>query len=60
MNEMSKIGPEGAAENITPEEMDREVRVTYGSEAFLSSEYLEAEKRLLWPKIWQMVERESD
>ena len=60
MNEMSKIGPEAAPENITPEDMDREVRVTYGSEAFHSQEYLEAEKRLLWPKIWQMVERESD
>ncbi len=56
MNEQSKIGPE----NITAENMDREDRVTYPTEAFHSHEYLEAEKKLLWPKIWQMVERETD
>ncbi|GGC16042.1 (2Fe-2S)-binding protein [Novosphingobium endophyticum] len=60
MNEMSKIGPNESGENITAEDMDREVRVTYGREAFMSPEYLDAEKRLLWPKIWQMVERETD
>ena len=60
MNEMSKLGPKATPDNITPEDMDREVRVTYGTEAFHSAEYLEAEKKLLWPKIWQMVERESD
>ena len=46
--------------NITAEDMDAERRVTYPTEAFLSRDYLEAEKKLLWPKIWQMVERESD
>ncbi|WP_428981610.1 aromatic ring-hydroxylating oxygenase subunit alpha [Novosphingobium album (ex Liu et al. 2023)] len=40
--------------------MDAERLVTYPTEAFLSKEYLEAEKRLLWPRVWQMVERESD
>jgi len=56
VNELSKI----ASENITTEVMDREQMVTYPTEAFLSKEYLQAEKKLLWPKIWQMVERESD
>ena len=56
MNELSKI----ASDNIGSETMDAEVMVTYPTEAFLSKEYLEAEKRLLWPKIWQMVERETD
>jgi phenylpropionate dioxygenase-like ring-hydroxylating dioxygenase large terminal subunit len=49
-----------APANITAQDMDQERLVTYPTEAFLSSEYLEAEKRLLWPRIWQMVERESD
>ncbi|MEW9854066.1 aromatic ring-hydroxylating oxygenase subunit alpha [Novosphingobium sp. M1R2S20] len=49
-----------APANITPQDMDEERLVTYPTEAFLSKEYLEAEKRLLWPRIWQMVERESD
>ncbi|PLK27724.1 SRPBCC family protein [Novosphingobium sp. TH158] len=40
--------------------MDAEVLSTYGTEAFLSREYLEAEKKLLWPKVWQMVERLED
>ena len=56
MNELSKIGPE----NITAEDMDRERQVTYPTEAFLSRDYLEAEKQRLWPKVWQMVERETD
>jgi len=47
-------------EPITAEDMDREVLATYPLEAFLSREYLEAEKRLLWPKVWQMVERLED
>lgn len=46
--------------NVKPADMDEEKLVTYSPEAFLSKEYLDAEKRLLWPKIWQMVERESD
>lgn len=45
---------------ITDEDMDREVLSTYGTEAFLSKEYLEAEKAMLWPKVWQMVERIED
>ncbi len=45
---------------LTAEDMDREVPATYPTEAFISRDYLEAEKRLLWPKVWQMVERESD
>ena len=40
--------------------MDAEELVTYPTEAFHSRDYLEDEKRLLWPKIWQMVEREED
>lgn len=49
-----------APANITAQDMDDERLVTYPTEAFLSREYLQAEKQLLWPKIWQMVERESD
>lgn len=45
---------------ISASDMDAEVPATYGAEAFLSPGYLEAEKRLLWPRVWQMVERESD
>lgn len=56
MNEMSKV----EAENITAEDMADERPVTYGTEAFFSPEYLEDEKKRLWPKIWQMVERETD
>ncbi|MEZ5743483.1 MAG: aromatic ring-hydroxylating dioxygenase subunit alpha [Sphingomonadaceae bacterium] len=56
MNKPEKIVPG----NITAEEMDQERLVTYGNEAFLSREYLEAEKEHLWPKIWQMVERIED
>ena len=39
---------------------DLEVAVTYPTEAFLSREYLEAEKHLLWPRVWQMAERVED
>jgi len=56
MNDMAKVAPG----NITAEDMDRERLVTYGTEAFLSREYLEAEKKLVWPKVWQMVERLED
>ncbi|MDE8651342.1 aromatic ring-hydroxylating dioxygenase subunit alpha [Novosphingobium sp. H3SJ31-1] len=56
MNKPEKFAPA----NITPADMDAERLVTYPTEAFLSKEYLEAEKRLLWPRVWQMVERESD
>jgi phenylpropionate dioxygenase-like ring-hydroxylating dioxygenase large terminal subunit len=47
-------------EPITAEDMDKEVLSTYPVEAFLSRDYLEREKTLLWPKIWQMVERLED
>ncbi len=56
MNELTKL----TSGNISAEDMARERLVSYGSEAFLSREYLQAEKKLLWPKIWQMVERETD
>lgn len=56
MNELSKV----RFANITGEDMDQEKLVTYPTEAFLSKDYLEAEKELLWPKIWQMVERLED
>ena len=49
-----------AAANITATDMDAEKLVTYGTEAFLSREYLEAEKSLLWPRVWQMDERIED
>ncbi|WP_295631311.1 aromatic ring-hydroxylating dioxygenase subunit alpha [Novosphingobium sp.] len=45
---------------LTAEDMDREVLATYPTEAFNSREYLAAEKTLLWPKVWQMVERMED
>jgi len=47
-------------DNITGKDMDEEKLVTYPTEAFLSRDYLEDEKRLLWPKVWQMVERVED
>ena len=31
--------------------------LTYGTEAFLSRDYAEAEKELLWAKVWQMAGR---
>jgi phenylpropionate dioxygenase-like ring-hydroxylating dioxygenase large terminal subunit len=40
---------------LTPEDLD--VAVTYGTDAFLSKDYAEAEKELLWPKVWQMAGR---
>ena len=46
--------------NISAADMDAEKMVTYPTEGYFSREYLEDEKKLLWPKIWQMVERESD
>jgi phenylpropionate dioxygenase-like ring-hydroxylating dioxygenase large terminal subunit len=46
--------------HIGAEDMDAERPVTYGTEAFLSRDYLEAEKKRLWPRIWQMVERVED
>ena len=56
MNEFAKV----ESDNIPADVMDREVMVTYPTEAFLSKAYLEDEKKLLWPRIWQMVERETD
>lgn len=60
MNEMSKVGPGKVPGNITAEDMDAERQVTYPVEAFLSRDYLEMEKKRLWPRVWQMVERETD
>ena len=60
MNELSKIGPNSSQGNISAEDMDAERQVTYPLEAFLSRDYLAIEKKRLWPRIWQMVERESD
>ncbi|MDE8652212.1 hypothetical protein [Novosphingobium album (ex Liu et al. 2023)] len=48
MNEVSET--EGAI--VTADEVDSEVRVRYGTEPFLSPEHLEAEKRLLSPRVW--------
>jgi phenylpropionate dioxygenase-like ring-hydroxylating dioxygenase large terminal subunit len=46
--------------NITAQQLDDEVPVTYGTEAFLSKDYAEAEKELLWPKVWQQAGRLED
>jgi phenylpropionate dioxygenase-like ring-hydroxylating dioxygenase large terminal subunit len=46
--------------NITPEQLDDEIAVTYGTEAFLSRDYAEAEKEKLWPQVWQMAGRVED
>lgn len=45
---------------LTAADMDAEVLATYPTEAFLSQDYLQTEKTMLWPRVWQMVERESD
>jgi phenylpropionate dioxygenase-like ring-hydroxylating dioxygenase large terminal subunit len=45
---------------ITAADMDKEVQATYPVEGFVSRDYLEREKKLLWPKVWQMVERLED
>lgn len=39
---------------------DLEEALTYPVDAFISPEYAEAEKELLWPKIWQMAGRLED
>jgi phenylpropionate dioxygenase-like ring-hydroxylating dioxygenase large terminal subunit len=49
-----------APDRLTAADMDAEVLATYPTEAFLSKDYLAVEKTQLWPKVWQMVERESD
>ena len=41
--------------NISVEDLSEPL--TYPVEAFISREYAEAEKDLLWPKIWQMAGR---
>jgi phenylpropionate dioxygenase-like ring-hydroxylating dioxygenase large terminal subunit len=51
MNQVSGI------KNISLQNLDDEVMVTYPVEAFLSREYLEREKEYLWPKAWQMADR---
>jgi hypothetical protein len=53
MNEMSKVKPE----NITAQQLDDEIAVTYGTEAFLSADYAHEEKEKLWPRVWQMAGR---
>ena len=61
---MKQTGIDKTAESqtiaLTAKDMDEERLATYPTTAFLSKDYLEAEKELLWPKIWQMVERETD
>ncbi|MET0364336.1 MAG: aromatic ring-hydroxylating dioxygenase subunit alpha [Sphingobium sp.] len=54
MNKQGRIG----FDNITVEQVGEPL--TYGTEAFLSKEYLEKEKELLWPKVWQVAGREED
>ncbi|MCT2400177.1 aromatic ring-hydroxylating oxygenase subunit alpha [Novosphingobium mangrovi (ex Huang et al. 2023)] len=56
MNKPEKFEPN----RLTAQDMDDEVLSTYPTDAFLSKDYLQAEKTLLWPKVWQMVERETD
>jgi phenylpropionate dioxygenase-like ring-hydroxylating dioxygenase large terminal subunit len=56
MNEMSKVKPG----NITPQMLDDEVAVTYGTEAFLSADYAREEKEKLWPRVWQQAGRVED
>nr|WP_292636778.1 aromatic ring-hydroxylating dioxygenase subunit alpha [Novosphingobium sp.] len=56
---MKETGKSQSA-TLTAKDMDEERLATYPTDAFLSKEYLAAEKKLLWPKIWQMVERETD
>lgn len=41
-------------------ETDLDKPLTYPTDAFLSRDYLEAEKCKLWPKVWQHVERVED
>ncbi|MET0239538.1 MAG: aromatic ring-hydroxylating dioxygenase subunit alpha [Sphingobium sp.] len=54
MNKQGRI----SADNISVEEVGEPL--TYGTEAFLSKEYAEAEKDLLWPKVWQVAGRIED
>lgn len=53
MNKPEKI----AVENVSV--ADLEEPVTYGVEAFLSRDYAEAEKDHLWPRVWQVADREE-
>ena len=54
MNEVTKL----STPNVSVEDLDH--AVTYPVEAFLSKEYLEAEKQRLWPRVWQVAERVED
>lgn len=56
MNELTPISDPVA----TVEDIDAERAVTYGTEAFLSKDYLLAEKERLWPQVWQMAGRLED
>jgi phenylpropionate dioxygenase-like ring-hydroxylating dioxygenase large terminal subunit len=55
VNELTSI----AHDNITIDDLDREEMTTYPVEAFLSKEYMELEKERLWPRVWQMADREE-
>jgi phenylpropionate dioxygenase-like ring-hydroxylating dioxygenase large terminal subunit len=59
-NRRGHVNETGTKITLTAQDMDEERLATYPTTAFLSQDYLAAEKRLLWPKVWQMVERESD
>ena len=47
--------PESSRPNVSVDDLKQ--AATYGTEAFLSRDYAEAEKDLLWPKVWQVAER---
>ncbi len=53
MNKPEKID----AGTVTQAHLDAERMVTYPVEAFLSKDYLAAEKERLWPRVWQMADR---
>ncbi|MBO9724574.1 MAG: aromatic ring-hydroxylating dioxygenase subunit alpha [Novosphingobium sp.] len=59
-NRRGHVNETGTKAGLTAQDMDEERLATYPTAAFLSRDYLQAEKQLLWPKVWQMVERESD
>jgi phenylpropionate dioxygenase-like ring-hydroxylating dioxygenase large terminal subunit len=45
-------------ERISAEDLEH--AVTYDAAPFLCRDYLLAEKKLLWPRVWQMAERLED
>ena len=52
------INISGGEVTLTEEDLDEPL--TYGVDAFISPEYAQAEKELLWPKVWQMAGRVED